>query len=179
MKIIVCLGLLLFAFSYSASAQDLCNPTTFAVKRLKLADTLIGKCDTIYYMGKHTFQVYHNLYEAARNNDVRRLADAYEKGRILYERRIEEQNNEYQLLRNEFSNLYDKSNQFLTSSTAANDSIKVSLGHANESLDRTNQIVNQLRQTLIQDKKNSNRSKIIYGGGGLLVGILTALVIAQ
>jgi hypothetical protein len=120
-------------------------------------------------MNSKTFQIYNSIYNIYKNND---LYSAFFSLQQLYEKRIEEQDTEYDSLKTCYDNLFLESRELIKTNIEYINKIDISL----DTLQRnTNKISEQLEE--LKPANDKLLTRILIGGSGVVIGILIGLFI--
>lgn len=139
------------------------------VKTFHKNNNILIQNDTIYLMNSKTFQIYNSIYNIYKNND---LYSAFFSLQQLYEKRIEEQDTEYDSLKTCYDNLFLESRELIKTNIEYINKIDISL----DTLQRnTNKISEQLEE--LKPANDKLLTRILIGGSGVVIGILIGLFI--
>jgi hypothetical protein len=139
-------------------------------------DSVVTNCDSLYLVNS-----------VAANNYLKylRFVKATQRGAEfqalinLYDRRLAEQDTEYEQLRRSLETMMTTSAETMQRIESNADSVSQSLLLVNQSLTLANDNLALVKQTIKQERWNSVGKKILWGVGGLGLGILIGVLVGQ
>jgi len=180
MKYFSLIFLIVSMHQLQAQSEDFCNEALW-YQKLQHGDTLSVRCDTVYLLNRFTFNYYQKLLKTYRSQDqrIKALTSVYDDMSMLYEKRVADQDKEYQQLLANFNQLVSGSNTFIQQSNQNLASIKTSLQHAEANIQTTQTSLATVESNLKQEIKISRKQKFKNIVGGFAAGaIVAALVFA-
>jgi hypothetical protein len=144
-------------------------------------DTFLVKCDSVYLLNKLTFRQYDGAYRdiRKRGSSVSNLMNAYDEIIGLQQNRLEEQAKSYNELRSNFSSLAgDTQTKIAESSTRLNSAV-ASLENLNNDLVETKRLLGEAKEIINTEKSWLNLEKLMWGTGGLVVGVVLGAVLTK
>jgi NADPH-dependent 7-cyano-7-deazaguanine reductase QueF-like protein len=153
----------------SQTPKNFCVGKEYAVVRFYKNDTIKVECDTVYLVNTSTFKLYDNVFSNQRslNGDVKRLSLFFDQSKALYENRIKQQAEEYAALKTDFDLLLNKSTQFSTETTKQLSSLNTSLNNINQSVVNANKSMDEARELIKTEMRQSRFQKVKCGVGDL------------
>lgn len=169
------------ATAQNISEQILILPDTFcfSTQRPKpiLAGTkVISSCDTVYVINKHRYLLYEKAANVVR--DPRYLSTCS----LLvqnYETRIQEQNKAFTALYNNYIKLDSISQNTITESKNSLVQVNNTLTSAQTNIGVVDKKMDDLKETVNRQRRQSFLDKIIYGIGGVALGIVGGIVLVN
>ncbi|HVD99083.1 MAG TPA: hypothetical protein VNB90_12825 [Cytophagaceae bacterium] len=184
MKKIFILFLALFAFQNTIQAQD--NKTiilsdTFCVSTQKpkplVPGMLVGTtCDTLYIINKHRYQLYEQAAKVIRDKKYMSTCDVVIQN---YEQRLQAQNIAFEKLYHDYIALDSISQSTITQTKNSLVQVDGKLAGVQDGIGNVDQKIGDIQKTLNAQRRKSFFDKILYGVGGIAVGILGGLIIAH
>lgn len=180
-----CVFIFLFLFHLNGAAQnlpaDFCDTAAYrAVQRLK-GDVVKVNCDTVYFLNKKTFHLlldsyaeYHQQTEDL--SGIFNLTDAYLQA---YKRRVEEQRKEYDSLTHYFDSLAANSNKIVEHTQSQLQEVSSNLDTINYALNIARGNIGEAKEIIKQQQRRQWLTKILWGAGGVAVGIWMATLIIK
>ena len=144
-------------------------------------DTFLVKCDTVYLLNKLTFRQYDGAYRDIhkRGSSISNLMNAYDEIIGLQQNRLQEQAKSYDELRSNFSSLAgDTQTKIAESSTRLNSAV-ASLDNLNHDLIETKRLLGEAKEIVNTEKNWLNVEKLLWGAGGLVVGVVLGSVLTK
>jgi hypothetical protein len=162
----------------SQTPKNFCVGKEYAVVRFYKNDTIRVECDTVYLVNASTFRLYDNVFSNQRslNGDVKRLSLFFDQSKALYENRIKQQAEEYTALKTDFDLLLSKSTQFSMETAKQLSSLNTSLNNIDHSVANANKSMDEARQLIKTEMRQSRLQKVKWGLGGFVVGIAVVSV---
>ena len=157
------------------SPVNFCNGNEYSVLRLYKSDSLVIRCDTAYLINSSTYKLYSDVFKNQRtaNLDIKRLSLLYDQSKNLYENRINQQNQEYEKLKNDFDLLLRRSTDFASQTTVQLSSVNTSLTNIDQSINKANSNMEDASKLIRAEVKTSKRQKLKASLGGFVIGIAT------
>lgn len=142
-------------------------------------DTLVIGCDSVYLLNKKTFSIYQTAYDRWKGRDVnvRQVFGTYESLVKLQERRIEQQELEYNHLKAQYDSLAFSLVQFIDKTGSRLGELSNDMQKVNASLNSAMLQIKDSQTLLAAEKKKRIRSSIAFGAGGLTAGLLLGLLL--
>lgn len=181
MKLIV---VLLTVVSMPAVAQTgrlFDNCTDVRALLVTTGDSLVIGCDTAYVLNVPTFRLYDHAYRDMRDRSpsLAGLMSAYDEIITLQDQRLREQQQSYDELRASFesmssasSSAFEQASRRLTDAAGDMDLLHTHLTEANRLLEET-------RSIMESERRGWNLEKILWGAGGVAVGLVTGILLAR
>lgn len=159
---------------------DFCDTASYrAVQRLK-GDVVKVTCDTAYLLNKKTFHLLLESYaEYHQQTDdlsgVFSLTDAYLQA---YKKRVDEQRKEYDSLTHYFDSLATQSNNIAEHTQNQLQEVSSNLDSINNELGIARGNIGEAKTIIKQQQRKQWITKILWGVGGVAVGIwITTLIL--
>lgn len=170
--------LLLIGKAEAQNTFELSNCTSVKSSLALANDTIVVKCDSVYFLNKKTFSLYQLAYEKLKGRDVnvREAFNTYESMIDLQNQRLEQKDLEYTSLKAQFDSLVISSNQFIGNTGTKLTEIKTEIGNANQNLQAALLQINDAQSTLAKERKNKWKNYIAIGTGGFVLGLLVSLL---
>jgi hypothetical protein len=153
--------------------KNFCVGKEYSVIRFYKNDTIKVECDTVYLVNTATFKLYDNVFNNQRslNGDVKRLSLFFDQSKSLYENRIKQQTEEYNALKTDFDLLLNKSTQFSAETNRQLASLNTSLHSIDQSVADANKSMDEARQLIRTEMRQSRLQKVKWGLGGFVIGV--------
>jgi hypothetical protein len=176
-KYSILLLLILIMADQKLSAQAF-SCSGLAANRYYLKDTIVVTCDTVFLLNKVTYSFYRNQVKKINTTDPKLKELVTSQGELigLYEKRILDLGNQYGELRKTFDESLKKSSMFIESSTGDITNIKSTLTKAQGNIAAAQDSISTVKSILIKDMARSKKNNLKWGAGGLILGVLAALV---
>ena len=144
-------------------------------------DVVSVRCDTVYVLNKLTFKLYNGAYTDVRKKgaSISGLTSAYGEIVDLQGNRIQELESSMALLRKEFGLISSQANTTLAESTTRLTLALTSLDGLNKDLIETKRLLGDAKGILETEKNWLNMEKLLWGVGGVAVGIVVGTFIAK
>lgn len=139
-------------------------------------DSVIISCDSMYLVNQVAADNYLRYQRFVRNTAQ---GPSFEALINLYDRRLSSQNSEYGQMRQQFDQLIGRSVETLDDLERHSDSLDASLLAVNEALELANQNLAQAKATIKQERWNSVGRKLLWGAGGVGLGILIGVLVGN
>jgi hypothetical protein len=136
---------------------------------------LIG-CDTAYVINKHRYMLYEKAADVIRE---RKYVNACNVLIQNYEERIEDQNKAFNQLYQNYIKLDSVSQKTIIETKNSLVQVNVTLAKTQNDIIVVDKKMDDIKKTINKQRAQSFFDKIIYGTGGLAVGILVGLLIAN
>jgi hypothetical protein len=149
---------------------------------LFLAGDLVDiQCDSVYVLNKLTFRRYDSAYRDLRRKgtSVANLMNAYDDIMTLQENRIKAQNRDYQELRTQFLNITETANTRITDSSTKLGTAIQSMESLNRDLGETKRLLSEAKEIIEAERRGLNLEKLLWGAGGVVVGIVAGVIISK
>ena len=130
-----------------------------------LNDTIVNKCDTAYIINAKTL----NFYKSS-SKDLKEII-------LLQEKRIVEQDKEYDELKNKFDSVSTETTKLIDRSDGKLLEVDNSLNKVNQELKETKELIRQTQEAIKEEKKQSIKTMIKWVAGGFTVGITSAALL--
>lgn len=142
-------------------------------------DVLLIRCDTVYVLNKLTFRRYDSAYKdlRRRGTNVANLISAYDEIIALQENRIKEQAQSYSELRENFGRLTAETQAQVGESAARLGQALNSMEALSKDLTETKKLLGEAKEIIEAEKRGLNLEKILWGAGGLIVGLLLGIAL--
>lgn len=144
-------------------------------------DSFLVKCDTVYLLNKLTFRQYDGAYRDIRKRgaSVSNLMNAYEEVIGLQQNRLQEQAKSYDDLRSSFLGLANDTQSRIAESSTRLTSAVASLDNLNNDLVETKKLLGEAKEIINTEKSWLNLEKLMWGTGGLVVGVVLGAVLTK
>lgn len=172
MKQFIILLLFLFTINSLYSQSISYYSDKIEVKKFYKNNNILIQNDTVYLMNSKTFQIYHSIYLNYKTGSNKDLYETMFALQQLYEKRIEEQNNEFDSLKICYDNLSLESKELIKTNTEYINKINFSLDTLQNN---TNKISEQLKE--LKPTNDKLLTRIMIGSGGIIVGVIIGLII--
>lgn len=148
---------------------------------LKAGDSVVITCDTAYIMNAMTFRLYDNAYRDIRRKapSVARLMAAYDEIIALQERRLQEQEANYNNLRTSFETLSIASGSAFEQASKQLNRAMNNLETLSFHLQESNRLLTETRTIIEAEKRGLNLDKLLWGAGGLTAGLIMGVLISR
>ncbi len=155
---------------------DCVTVSSFLIGR---GDTVIIQCDSVYLLNRKTFSIYQSAYDKWKGRDVnvRQVFSTYENLVELQERRIGQQDLEYNRLKAQFDSLAFSSTSFIDKTGSRLGELSNDLNKVNTNLNAAITQINEAQKLLAADRKKRIKNSIAFGAGGLTLGLLLGLLL--
>ncbi|MEI7661524.1 MAG: hypothetical protein WCK34_04980 [Bacteroidota bacterium] len=167
--LIFCL-VLMHAFSLMAQIKPVGNCNAEDVYIFSKGDTVRINCDTVYAMTNFRYHAYETMrLTLVKNKDL--LFSTITELKSAYEKRLEQQRNEYLTLKCLYDSLDAKSTVYIKS---IDGNIKTSLNRiqsANSGIDSTRQLLKETKDILKSDINRQLGGKLLWCAGGVVIGL--------
>lgn len=144
-------------------------------------DTFLVKCDTVYLLNKLTFRQYDGAYRDIRKKgtSIANLMNAYDEILGLQENRLREQAKSYDELRVNFLSLATDTQTKITDSSIRLTAALTSLDNLNKDLVETKMLLGEAKEIIHTEKNWLNLEKLLWGAGGVAVGVVLGAVLTN
>ncbi len=144
-------------------------------------DTFLVKCDTVFLLNKLTFRQYDGAYRdiRKRGTSVSNLLNAYDEIIGLQQTRLQEQTRSYNELRSNFSSLAGDTQAKIVESSVRLTSAVASLDNLNNDLVETKKLLGEAKEIVNTERNRLNLEKVLWGAGGIVVGVVLGVVLAR
>ena len=144
-------------------------------------DTFLVQCDTVYLFNKLTFRQYDGAYRDMRKKgtSIANLMNAYDEIIGLQESRLQEQTKSYNELRANFLSLATDTQTKITDSSVRLTGAVSSLENLNKDLVETKRLLGEAKEIIHTEKNWLNLEKLLWGAGGLAVGVVLGAVLTK
>ncbi|HLA68535.1 MAG TPA: hypothetical protein VJN65_02440 [Bacteroidota bacterium] len=149
---------------------------------LFLAGDLVDiQCDSVFVLNKLTFRRYDSAYRDLRKKgtSISGLMSAYDEIITLQENRLREQTRNYEELRTQFSALTSETRERISDSSARLGSAVTSMENLNRDLIETKKLLGEAKAIIEAEQRGLNLEKLLWGFGGVAVGIVVGVVISN
>ena len=144
-------------------------------------DTYLVKCYTVYLLNKLTFRQYDGAYRDIRKRgaSVSNLLNAYDEIIGVQQTRLQEQARIYNELRSNFSSLAGDTQAKIVESSVRLTSAVASLDNLNNDLVETKKLLGEAKEIVNTERNRLNLEKVLWGAGGIVVGVVLGVVLAR
>lgn len=173
----------LFAFTrtFAQSLVPFQDCTDIRVNVFTSGDSVVITCDTAYVMNAMTFRLYDNAYREIRRKapSIGRLMTAYDEIIALQDRRLREQEANYNDLRASFRTLSAASGSAFEQASRQLDGAMNSLETLNSHVQESNRLLKETRAIIEAERRWLNLEKLLWGAGGLTAGLILGVLISR
>jgi hypothetical protein len=141
-------------------------------------DTIIIKCDSVYFLNNKTFAIYKIAYQRIKGQDVniREAFNTYESLINLQKQHLDQKDLEYSALKAKFDSLAISSNQFAGNIEPRLTEIKTEIGNANQNLQTALGQIKDAQDALHKERKNKIKNYIAIGAGSFVLGLVVGML---
>lgn len=180
MKLIV---VLLVAVCLQSSAQTgaFDNCTDIRTLLVTSGDSLVIGCDTAYVLNVPTFRLYDHAYRDLRDRSpsLAGLMSAYDEIITLQDHRLREQQRSYDELRASFESLSTSSSSAFEQATRRLSDAAGDMDLLHTHLTEANRLLEETRSIMESERRGWNLEKVLWGAGGVAVGLVTGILLAR
>jgi hypothetical protein len=142
----------------------------------KAGSIIQTSCDSSYMINKMRYKLYERSVEMVRDNKYVNTCKVFMEN---CEDRIAAQNKAFNKLYNDYIRLDSISHTVITDTRSSLIQVNNTLAKAGSDLTAVDQKMKNIQDTINQQRKKSFFDKILYGTGGVAVGVLVGLLIAR
>jgi hypothetical protein len=183
-KLFIFSFLLLLSFSgYSQlePTKEVILSDTFCFSNKKPLPFVAGsriktECDTVYIINKHRYNLYEESVTMIKTGKYVNACNATVKS---LEDRIESQNKAFYQLYNTYMALDSVSQKSINDTRTSLIQVNNTLVNTQNNIVEVDKKMGEIKKTINQQRRQSFMDKILYGTGGVAVGILVGLIIAR
>ncbi len=178
--------LLLLTSSLSTMAQDdstkmVTLSDTFCISNQKPFMLLPGTkvyslCDTLYIINKHRYMLYEKAADIIRDKKYVNVCNLLLQN---YEERLETQNKAFHKLYADYIKLTNISQRTISETKSSLIQVNNTITSAQNNIVTVDKKMDELTKTVNKQRKQSFIDKILYGIGGIAVGAIGGLLIAN
>lgn len=165
-----------FLYGQNVNHSDVnpCNTNGLPVL-LKNGETYTATCDSMYVVNKVRFKFYRNIHKLTLSG----TDTTFKLLLMAYENRISENELAYQrLLVN--SKMYEGiANELIGYSKVSLESTQKTLEATQNSLSKSINDLNSATEILKEERKNGRKDKLLFGFGGVGIGILIGVLVMK
>ncbi|HYV94433.1 MAG TPA: hypothetical protein VE978_21855 [Chitinophagales bacterium] len=181
----VCIFILAIIVSSRVEGQNLpknfCDTASYRLAMRLKGDMVKVMCDTVYFMNEKTFHLLFGSYgEYHRQTEdlsgVFNLTDAYLE---IYKKRVEEQRKEYDSLIHYFDSLSASSNRIVEHTQSQLLSVSSNLDSIEHDLNIARGNIGEAKNIIKVQQRKQWITKILWGAGGVAVGVWIATLILK
>lgn len=172
------LGLTYLAFGqgrFLAAPDSLCD-NNMRVYGVFAGDSILITCDTMYLVNKVAVQNYRAFRRYAQHTERGQVFEALNQ---LYERRLSEQEAEYDSLMEVLMRFQSASQSTMGEIEGRAESIDLHLATIDSSLVKANQTLEEVRKSVRRERNRGWLKKLSIGLGGVGVGLLLGMLLGQ
>jgi len=177
--------LLLFAgFSIALSQpaiRDFDNCRTLQSVVFNANDIVRIHCDTVYVLNKLTFRRYDAAYRDLRKKgtNIANLMNAYDELIAVQQKQLQDRDRSYNELLMNFKNLSEGTQSRIAASTTTLGSAVGSMEQLNKNLTETNNLLGEAQEILKAEQRSIFINNLLWGVGGVAVGLVAGILIAK
>jgi hypothetical protein len=181
----VCIFTLTSIIAISVHGQNLpknfCDTSSYKLA-MRLRDDMVKvMCDTVYIMNAKTFHLLFGSYGEYRRqtedfSGVFNLTDQYLE---TYRRRVEEQRKEYDSLIQYFDSLSQSSNRIIEHTQSQLLSVSSNLDSIEHDLNVARGNIGEAKNIIKAQQRKQWITKILWGAGGVAVGVWMATILIK
>ena len=146
------------------------------VYKFSRGDTVMVSCDTIYTISNGRYHEYELMrFILSKNNNL--LFSTLNEMKANYEREIKQEKHYSAQLKLQFDKLDNQSQKYITTIDKNLQSAMSSLNEANTKIDSADKGVKETLDILKKEKKMQLGKKLLWGTGGLVIGIAISTTI--
>jgi hypothetical protein len=178
--------LLLLTISLKSQGQDDSGKTivlsdTFCFSNRKPLPFLAGtniysQCDTLYIINKHRYVLYEKAADVIREKKYVNACNVLIQN---YEDRLQAQNKAFYKLYDNYIKLDSVSQKTISDTKNSLILVNNTIASAQNNIVVVDKKMDDLKKTINEQRRKSFFDKILYGLGGIAVGILGGLIIAN
>lgn len=167
-------------FSQVLHEYDIVLSDTFCFSNKKPLPFLAGsriqlKCDTAYIINKHRFVLYEKAATVIREGKYVNACNVVIKN---LEDRIDAQNKAFTQLYNNYIKLDSVSQTTIKETRTSLVQVNNTLVNAQDKIVVVDKKMDELKDTINKQRRQSFMDKMLFGTGGIAVGILVGLIIS-
>jgi hypothetical protein len=177
---------ILLTASFTSMAQDdstkvVTLSDTFCISNQKPLMFLPGTkmyslCDTLYIINKHRYQLYEKAADIIRDKKYVNTCNMLIQN---YEERLEAQNKAFYKLYGDYIKLTNLSQKTISETKNSLIQVNNTITSAQNNIVVVDKKMDELTKTINHQRKQAFMDKILYGIGGIAVGVLGGLLIAN
>jgi hypothetical protein len=133
-------------------------------------------CDSTYMINKMRYKLYERSVQMVRDNKYMNTCKALKEN---YEERIDAQDKAFNKLYKDYIKLDSVSRNVITETRTSLIQVNNTLSKAGEDLASVDTKMGEIKKTINEQRKQSFFDKILYGTGGVAVGVLVGLLIVR
>ena len=147
----------------------------------RAGDLVDIQCDSVYILNKLTFRRYDLAYKDLRKkgSGMAGLMGAYDDIIVLQENRIKEQNRNYDELRTHFMALTGETQTKISDTSLRLGDALQSMENLNRDLGETKRLLGEAKSIIEAEQRGLNLEKLLWGFGGVAVGIVVGVIISN
>ena len=171
-----------FSIAFSQPAiRDFDNCGTLQSVVFNANDVVRFHCDTVYVLNKLTFRRYDAAYRDLRKKgtNISNLMNAYDELIAVQQQRLKDQDRRYNELRMNFKELSEETQSRIAASTTRLGSAVGSMEQLNNRLTETNNLLGEARDILKAEQRSLFVNRLLWGVGGVAVGLVAGILIAK
>jgi hypothetical protein len=138
-------------------------------------DTLIIECDSMYLLNTTRYSFYREIHQSIKLEDSRTCQSLV----LAYERSLAEEEESYRSLLENARQTDQVSSETLQNTQDELIDVQKQLRNIDLELTRNQEELKAAEENIARGKRKSNRQKVIFGVGGLAIGIISGIIIAQ
>ncbi|MFL5728794.1 MAG: hypothetical protein ACJ75J_04830 [Cytophagaceae bacterium] len=133
-------------------------------------------CDTLYIINKHRYMLYEKAADVIRDKKYINTCNVLIQN---YEDRLQAQNKAFYALYDNYIKLDSVSQRSITDTKNSLVQVNNTIASAQNNIVVVDKKMDDLKKTINEQRRKSFFDKILYGIGGIAVGILGGLIIAN
>jgi hypothetical protein len=137
---------------------------------------IYSQCDTMYIINKHRYVLYEKAADVIREKKYVNACNVLIQN---YEDRLQAQNKAFNQLYNNYIKLDSVSQRTISDTKNSLIQVNNTIASAQNNIVVVDKKMDDLKKTINQQRRQSFFDKILYGLGGVAVGILGGLIIAN
>ncbi|SFD58956.1 hypothetical protein SAMN05518672_102521 [Chitinophaga sp. CF118] len=175
----------MFSVTLQCMSQDVKKEfkdcSTINVYTALQGDTILIKCDTSFLLNKPTFNLYQKYYKKVKSgsSSVKEILDNYDNIIVMKDSMLTQKEFYYQELKLRFDSLSDNSLTFINKTSDSLHAVSTALDSATNKLVDTQNLLKDSQKLLTQERKKATWKTLKFGIGGVVVGVLVALLLSN
>lgn len=174
--VLIVISVAVFSYGQNGKTTEVnpCNTNGLPIL-IKNGETFTATCDSMYVVNKARFNFYRNIHKLT-------LSETDATFKLLlkaYEDRLSENELAYQRLLDNSKTYEGITNELIGYSKASLESTQKSLDVTQNSLCKSINDLNSATEILKEERKNGRKDKLLFGFGGVGIGILIGVLVMK